>query len=127
MNKFIYPTVKNLTIIFLLAQIPIIFVVINKPGFLWLSLELIYLGLIIMWPLMPVSDMDERELMVHLKWKSRLCDAMGVSLILPMLLLSVNPEVRGWDVFRSFSVPMFISFVVCSAFLKKEVGKFFAH
>lgn len=128
-NKFFYPTKKNVLIGFILGQLfPIIFLGINDKygAFLeWIQFELVIIGCLSLWQLKPIEDLDNKEKEVILKWKSRTLD-LGSSLILiPMIALSLKPEIEGWSLFNMTAIPMFLVFIFCSLMAKKEFGYFF--
>lgn len=126
-NKFIYPTKKNMLIIWFLLQILVgLLFILNSFSWLkLLSLQFVVLGIICVWEYKPVQEFDERELALELKWKNRMFEATAYCMAFPLMALALNPALEGWKVFSSFAVPMFSTMVVLSALMKLELGSFF--
>lgn len=128
-SKFLYPTKRNVLFGFVLGQLlPIIFLGLNgKYGYVsyWFLYELVIIGCLSLWQLKPIEELDEREKDVTLKWKSRTLD-YGASLILiPIITLSVKPEIEGWSLFNLTAIPVFLVFTFCSLMIKREIGYYF--
>lgn len=126
--NFIYPTLKNSLTLFIGFQtIPLFFFFQKNMTFLsWLLLEIIGLGILLLWPLKPIAEMDEREIAVELKWKSRMFESMAVCVFIPVFILLMKPETKGWLILNSLTFPAFALLVILSVLKRKELGSFFA-
>ena len=127
MNKYIYPTKKNMFIAFVLAQAwPIIQGAITGYNWvLWIGFEMVILGMLAVWEHKPTRELDERELKITNKWRARVMNSMWYCGLFPMTVLCFKPDIWGWWVYIMFSVPMFIVFSVMSFLMKRELGGFF--
>ncbi len=128
-SKFIYPTVKNSFIFFGCFQImPIILSIFGNLSLSSLALlEIAGIGILFIWPLKPITEMDERELTLELKWKNRMFDSMATCLLIPIVLLLINPDSKGWVVLNSLSFPAFTFIVIFSILKRKDLGYIFAN
>jgi hypothetical protein len=128
-NKFFYPTKKNVLIGFLFAQaFPIILLAyVGKLSnvFGWLAIEAVIVASLCMWRLKPDSELDERELLITLKWKSRMLDFTSALFILPIAVMSFYPEILSWYVSMIIGFPVFFILVLFSLLAKREIGYFF--
>lgn len=128
-SKFLYPTKRNVLIGFVLGQLlPIIFLGINgKYGDLlgWFQFEIVVIGCLSLWQLKPLEELDEREKEVTLKWKSRTLDYGSSLILIPIIALSIKPEIEGWSLFNMTAVPVFLVFIFCSLMAKREFGYYF--
>ena len=128
-SKFFYPTKKNVMIGFFLSQLLPIIVLGSVGKFVdltgWLYFELIIIGNLILWRSKPDDEYDEREIGIVNKWKSRMLDYGSSVILIPLVILSVKPEIQGWDLFTWSAVPVYIVFVSFSLLTKKELGYFF--
>lgn len=128
-SKFFYPTKKNVMIGFILSQLLPIIVLGSVGKFVdltgWLYFELIIIGNLILWRSKPDDEYDEREIGIVNKWKSRMLDYGSSVILIPLVILSVMPEIPGWDLFTWSAVPVYIVFVSFSLLTKKELGYFF--
>ncbi len=124
---FIYPTIKNMSLVFIFLQIVPIFVVffLKTPTTFWLTWEIIALSFLIQMPIKPISEMDERELYLTLKWKSRILDFIAPCTFIPILLLSFDPGVNGWKVFTVTAIPAYLIIIVSTILYKRDFGTFF--
>lgn len=129
--KFIHPTKKNVLIGFVLCQLfPILVLGLNQKIDrldAWVQFELVILGALCLWEVKPVSQLDERELTVLLKWKGRMLEIISSMALIPIIVLSLKPETTGWNLFIISSIPVYTAFVVCTLLLKRELGYFFFH
>jgi len=128
-DVYFYPTKRNTLIGFLVAQLlPLIFLGLgNKYTDVvgWLQFELVIMGCISLWQVKPVSQLDEREKNITLKWKSCILDYGSSLILIPIVVLCLRPEISGWNLFNLSAVPVFIVFVACSMLTKRELGYYF--
>lgn len=128
-SKFLYPTRRNSLVGLLLAQLFPIIVLGASSKYnrlsLWVAFELVILGAIIMWRLKPDTELDEREKEITLKWKSRLLDYGSSIVLLPLTVLSFQPEISGWNLMILTGIPAYLVYVLFSLMAKKEIGYFF--
>lgn len=86
-NKFIYPTLSNMLLVFLFLQtIPLVFTFIvpkENLSLLWLGDQIAPLGLLIMMPIKPIQKMDERETFLTIKWQARTLNFILTCLLMP--------------------------------------------
>ena len=77
-SKFIYPTKRNVLLGFIAAQIFPVLVLGYAESLtylkLWLVFEFAILGALCLWQVKPISEFDEREKSIVLKWKGYLID-----------------------------------------------------
>ena len=127
-SKFFYPT-KNMLIGFIISQaLPVIVMIaINRMFdlFTWIKFEVVIISCLCLWQVKPNDELDEREVKITLKWKSRILDFGSILIIIPILILSFRPEVSGWDLYILSATPLFFVFVICTMMSKKELGYFF--
>ncbi len=125
--KFYYPTLKNSLVIFLVLQLPIFILStkLNSSLIFWAKFEAIALGIVCLWPRKPFDKMDECEKSVELKWKNRMLEFTYPLILIPIMILSLNPGADGWFVLSSFTVPVFVILIVQSILLRREQGSFF--
>ncbi len=128
-SVFFYPTKKNVFIGFCISQLLPLLVLwsVNSTGDIvgWLQFELIIIGCLCMWQLKPMKEFDERERDITLKWKSRMLDFGSSLILIPIVLLSINPGIEGWTLYSLSAIPVFVLFIFCSLMAKKEFGYFF--
>ena len=128
-NKFIYPTLSNMFLVFLFLQaIPLVFTfIVPKENLLllWLGYQIAPLGLLIMMPIKPIQKMDERETFLTIKWQARKLNLILPCLLIPLFCIASNPAAKAWTILYSFVVPMYIILLITSLLYKKEFGAFY--
>lgn len=128
-NRYIYPTKKNMLRLFFVSQLLPCSVQFGAQRLFnlteWLQFELVLLGCLSLWQLKPFNEMDEREKSVTYKWKSRMLDYTSTMILIPIICLSLNPGIEGWNVFIITALPIFSCYVLLTIFYKNEFGYFF--
>jgi hypothetical protein len=126
---FIYPTRKNMIIVFILAQIFPILVMATSPrpaslGLLLLC-EILPIIAVLGWRLKPSTEFDEREKDISLKWKGRTLDWGSAMIIIPLIVLALYPEIEAWYIFIIGASPLAFITITCAVMEKLEMGSFF--
>lgn len=130
-SQFIYLTKKRALILFIILQVLPLYQITSQSAPLlkiamFLGYELVIVGLIAIWQLKPIEQFDEREKSVILKWKGRIIDHGSVTLLIPLSILSLYPEMQAWTLYSLAAIPMFIVYVCYHLLMKKELGQYFA-
>jgi hypothetical protein len=129
-NRFIYPTLKNMLLIFLFLQlIPLVITLIIPNinlSLLWTGYQLAPLGLLIMMPIKPIPKMDEREKFLTIKWQSRVLSFILPCLLIPIFWLAFDPVAKSWTILYSFVIPVYLILLITSLLYKRELGNFYA-
>lgn len=92
---------------------------------LWISFELVIIGALLIWEIKPIHELDERELTITLKWKSRMIDYGSSVFLIPLVTVCLKPEIEAWFLYCIAAIPAYIAFVFCSVMAKIELGYFF--
>lgn len=128
-SKFIYPTLKNTIFVFLAAQtfpFAILGYTQNYTSLkLWLAFELIILGMLCLWEVKPLEELDERERNITLKWKANLVDYSLVILLIPLITICLRPDIEAWTLYSISVIPLYILYVFSALMVKKDFGYFF--
>lgn len=130
-SQFIYLTRKRALVLFIILQVLPLYFGVSKDTLhwkitLWLGWELLIVGLLAIWQPKPIEQFDEREKSVILKWKGRIIDHGSVTLLIPLSILCLYPEVQAWTLYSFAAIPIFIVYVFYHLLMKKELGQFFA-
>lgn len=136
-NRFLFPTKKVfLGSFFLLQLIPaqVIFVMIYLANIdldfsqifkICTSFQPIIISVLIMWELKPQKELDERELNITLKWKSRILDCSQYLTFVQIVCFLAFLDIDKMYLMLIFIVPQFILLVGGTALMKKEIGYFY--
>ena len=127
-NPFIYPSKKNIVILFILFQ-SFPYLSLRNIGKLsslstWFYFEVVIIACLFLWELKPEKEFDERELAVRYKWKSHMLDYGSSMIIIPISLWALNPAIEGLGLLMSYIIPNFLILLYCTYRLKKETGYF---
>jgi hypothetical protein len=129
-SNFIYLTKKKAILLFLAFQL-IPFFLIKPDGLLktfslWLGFEIIILGMIFIWQLKPMSEFDEREKSILLKWKGRIIDHGLSVFMIPLFTVCLMPEIEAWTLYCVAALPAYLVFTLYHILMKRELGYYFS-
>lgn len=129
-REYLYPTKKNVLLLFLLMQpLPILLVFLeltSTPVPFLLKFEGLILGALCVWPRKPEELMSKRDKFLELKWTNRMFAYSLPCLVFPALVLMLDESASSWTALNSFAIPMFSIVSLMSAMTKIQQGGFFA-
>lgn len=128
-DQFIYPTKKNMFLVFICIQlVPIThhfyYSGVNSLN-IFLASQLIYIIAATLWKSKPDKEMDERELNVELKWKGKILDYTSSCLVIPICFLAFDPSISGWHIVMLSAVPSCFFLCLFTILMKRELGNLF--